>query len=170
MSSLPVIITALVPSAFVILLGFIAGRIPLFKPESGGVLANPGFTFCLPSLLLKATAAMATAELHDWRFFPGLTLGLPVIYFLALTIALAVFRKLIAASSLQALSSAFPAMAGIPALLALIGASGVAVRCIRELNCEPRDDAADPDTAGGRSHSRGALTTHGDLESPPALH
>lgn len=127
MSLLPVIINALVPIAFVILLGFLAGHFGLFKAESGEVLANLGLTFCLPALLFNATATMTMAELHDWRFFLGLALGLLVIYFLALTISMGIFRKPVDASSLQALSSAFPSMAlvGIPLLLALIGRSAV---------------------------------------------
>ncbi len=109
------------------MLGFLAGRFDLFKPESGEVLANLGLTFCLPALLFNATATMTMAELHDWRFFLGLALGLLVIYFLALTISMGIFRKPVDASSLQALSSAFPSMAlvGIPLLLALIGRSAV---------------------------------------------
>ncbi len=127
MSSLPTIVNALGPIAFVILLGFLAGRFGLFSPESGGVLANLGLTFCLPALLLNATATMTMAELHDWRFFLGLALGLLVIYFLALALSLVIFRKPPAPSSLDALSSAFPSMAlvGIPVLLALIGTSAV---------------------------------------------
>ena len=65
MSSLPTIVNALGPIAFVILLGFLAGRFGLFSPENGGVLANLGLTFCLPALLLNATATMTMAELHD---------------------------------------------------------------------------------------------------------
>ena len=127
MSSLLTIVDALGPIAFVILLGYLAGRFGLFSPESSGVLANLGLTFCLPALLLNATATMTMAELRDWRFFLGLAIGLLVIYFLALAISAVVFRKPIAPSSLDALSSAFPSMAlvGIPVLIALIGTSAV---------------------------------------------
>jgi predicted permease len=127
MSSLPVIVNALVPIALVIMLGFLAGRIGLIKPENSGVLASLVLDFCLPALLFNATATMTTAELHDWRFFLGMALGLLVIYFLALVLSLAIFRKPIAASSLQALSSAFPSMAlvGIPLLSAVSGTAAV---------------------------------------------
>jgi hypothetical protein len=39
LSSLPMILDALVPVAFVILLGMLAGRLGLIKPENSGVLA-----------------------------------------------------------------------------------------------------------------------------------
>jgi predicted permease len=70
---------------------------------------------------------MTIAELSDWRFFLGIALGLLVIYAAAMAISLAVFRKPIDASSLQALNSAFPNMAfmGVPLLTAVIGASAV---------------------------------------------
>jgi predicted permease len=127
MSLLPVIVNALVPIAFVILLGFLAGRAGLIKPESSGVLAVLALDFCLPSLLFNASATMSTAALQNWRFFLGIALGLLAIYLLALAISLAIFRKPVVASSLQALNSAFPNMAfmGIPVLTAVIGASVV---------------------------------------------
>jgi malonate transporter and related proteins len=127
MSLLPVIVDALVPIAFVILLGLFAGRAGIVKPESSGVLATLALDFCLPSLLFAATATMTTAELQNWRFFLGIALGLLSIYVLALAISLAVFRKPITPSSLQALNSAFPNMAfiGVPVLTAVIGASAV---------------------------------------------
>jgi malonate transporter len=116
MSLLPVIVNALAPIAFVILLGFLAGRTGLIEPESSAVLAVLALDFCLPSLLFSATATMSTAELQNWRFFLGIALGLLAICLLALAISRVIFREPIAASSLQTLSSAFPNMAfmGVP--------------------------------------------------------
>jgi hypothetical protein len=127
MSVLLVIVNALVPIAFVILLGVLAGKTGLINPKSSGALAALTLDFCLPALLFTATATMSTKELQNWRFFLGIALGLLVIYLLALAISLALFRKPIAASSLQALNSAFPNMAfmGVPLLTAVIGASAV---------------------------------------------
>jgi len=58
MSSLPVIVNALVPIAFVIMLGFLAGQIGLIKPENSDVLGSLVLDFCLPALLFNATAAI----------------------------------------------------------------------------------------------------------------
>jgi predicted permease len=50
MSVLLVIVSALVPIAFVILLGVLAGRVGLIKPGSSNVLATLALDFCLPAL------------------------------------------------------------------------------------------------------------------------
>ena len=122
-----VILNALVPIAFVILLGFLAGRLKLISATSGGVLAVLALEFCLPSLLFNATAHTPTSEFQNWRFFLGIALGLLFNYLVALGIAVVVFRKSVSQSSLQALCSSFPNMAfmGIPLFLAVIGAPGV---------------------------------------------
>ena len=127
LSSLPMILDALVPVAFVILLGMLAGRLGLIKPENSGVLATLALDFCLPALLFAATAKMTLKELENWPFFVGIAAGLLAIYLVALALSLAAFRKPIAASSLQALNSAFPNMAfmGVPVLTAVIAASAV---------------------------------------------
>jgi malonate transporter and related proteins len=127
MSLLLVIVNALVPIAFVILLGWMAGRLGLLESESSSTLAVLALDFCLPSLLFVATAGMSLGELRDWRFFLSIALGLLAIYVVALIISRVFFRQPLAASSLQALNSAFPNMAfmGIPVLTAAIGASAV---------------------------------------------
>jgi malonate transporter len=100
MSSLPVIVDALVPIVFVILLGILAGCIGLITREGSGVLSSLALDFCMPALLFSRTATMSMAELQDWGLLLGITLGLLSIYLLALVLSLAIFRKPIAASSL----------------------------------------------------------------------
>lgn len=125
MSVLLVIVNALVPIAFVILLGVLAGRMGSIKPESSAVLAALALDFCLPALLFEATATMPIAEFAQWRFFLGIALGLLGVYAIAMAVALALFKKPVAADSMQALNSSFPNMAfmGVPVLTAVIGTS-----------------------------------------------
>jgi len=127
MGSLSVIVLALVPVAFVILLGFLAGRFGVINPDRSRVLAALALDFCLPALLFAATAVMTLAELENWQFFLGIAIGLLSIYAAALALSLTAFRRSTAASSLQALNSAFPNMAfmGVPVLTAVIGNSAV---------------------------------------------
>jgi len=122
-----VILNALVPIAFVILLGFAAGKLGCLKAESSKVLAILALEFCLPSLLLYATATMPTAEFEKGRFFLGITLGLLAVYLLALAVAKTVFRMETAPAALQALCTAFPNMAfmGVPLMLAVVGNQAV---------------------------------------------
>jgi malonate transporter and related proteins len=126
-SSLSVIVLALAPVAFVILLGLLAGRVGLISPDRSRVLAALALDFCLPALLFAATAVMTMAELENWQFFLGIAVGLLSIYLVALGMSLAAFRRSTASSSLQALNSSFPNMAfmGVPVLTAVIGKSAV---------------------------------------------
>lgn len=127
MGSLSVIVLALVPVAFVILLGFLAGRFGVISPDRSRILAALALDFCLPALLLAATAAMTLSELENWQFFLGVAIGLLSIYAAALALSLTAFHRSPAASSLQALNSAFPNMAfmGVPVLTAVIGKTAV---------------------------------------------
>jgi predicted permease len=127
MASLSVTILALVPVAFVILLGLLAGRLGVISADRSRVLAALALDFCLPALLFAATAVMTTQKLENWQFFLGIAIGLLGIYAMSLALSLAAFRKSTAASSLQALNSSFPNMAfmGVPVLTAVIGKSAV---------------------------------------------
>jgi malonate transporter len=127
MASLSVIVLALVPVAFVILLGLLAGRLGVISPERSRVLASLALDFCLPALLFAATAVMTVKEMENWQFFLGIAIGLLSIYVVTLGLSLGVFRNSTAASSLQALNSSFPNMAfmGVPVLTAVIGTSAV---------------------------------------------
>ena len=127
MASLSVITLALLPVAFVILLGVLAGRFGVISPERSQVLSALALDFCLPALLFAATAVMTIKEMENWQFFLGIAIGLLSIYVAALALALTAFRQSTAASSLQALNSSFPNMAfmGVPVLTAVIGKSAV---------------------------------------------
>lgn len=135
MSSLSVILRALVPVAFVILLGVFAGRVRLIRPEQSNVLATLALNFCLPALLFGATATMAPGDWSNWRLSLGIALGLLVIFISALIISLAFFRNTLAASSLQALNSAFPNVAfiGVPVFTAVLGKSAMLLVVIGNL-------------------------------------
>jgi len=122
-----VILNALVPIAFVILLGFAAGKLGWLKAEHSKTLAVLALEFCLPALLLYSTATMPTAEFEKGRFFLGIALGLLAVYMLALALAKTAFRMETAPASLQALCTAFPNMAfmGVPLMLAVFGTQAV---------------------------------------------
>lgn len=66
MSVLFIIIDALLPIAFVILLGTVASRSGMIRSEQRSVLDGPRWISALPSLLFVATATMSTAELSKW--------------------------------------------------------------------------------------------------------
>jgi malonate transporter len=122
-----IIINALAPVAFVILLGFLAGRFNIVAASASSELAVLVLDFCLPAALFIGTASATPSQLDDWRFFAAIAIGLLAVYLLGLVIALVVFRHKVDAASLQALNGSFPNMAfmGIPVLTAVIGPAAV---------------------------------------------
>jgi len=111
-------INALAPLAFVILLGWLAGRYGVIASAASSALAVLVLHFCLPADLFIGTASVAPGQLDDWRFLVAIAVGLLAIYLAGLVIALVVFRLRVNASALQALNGSFPNMAfmGIPVL------------------------------------------------------
>jgi predicted permease len=122
-----IITNALAPVAFVILLGWLAGRYGVIEAAASSALAVLVLDFCLPADLFIGTASASPGQLEDWRFFVAIAVGLLAIYLAGLVIALVVFRLRVDASALQALNGSFPNMAfmGIPVLTAVSGPSAV---------------------------------------------
>jgi malonate transporter len=122
-----IIINALAPVAFVILLGWLAGRYGVIAAAASSDLAVLVLDFCLPADLFIGTASASPGQLEDWRFFVAIAVGLLAIYLAGLVIALLVFRLRVDAGALQALNGSFPNMAfmGIPVLTAVSGPSAV---------------------------------------------
>ncbi len=127
MSVLLVTLTTLAPIAFALLLGVLAGRTGLMRPQDNDVLFRLSLDFCLPALLFVTAATMSVEQLGNWRFYLGITLGLLVVFAAMMAVSLTVFRKPLSAGSLQALNSSFPNMAamGVPVLTSVLGASSV---------------------------------------------
>ena len=122
-----IIINALVPVAFVMLLGWLAGRYGVIATAASSELAVLVLDFCLPASLFVGTASASPSQLDNWPFFVAIAIGLLAIYAAGLAIALVVFRLGVDAGALQALNGSFPNMAfmGIPVLTAVIGPSAV---------------------------------------------
>ena len=127
MSVLLITLTTLVPIAFALLLGVMAGRTGLMNPKNNDILFRLSLEFCLPALLFVTAATMSIEQLSNWRFYLGIALGLLVVFVAMMVVSLTVFRKPLPASSLQALNGSFPNMAamGVPVLTSVLGASSV---------------------------------------------
>ena len=120
------ILNGLLPVAFVILLGWFAGRIGLLKHDDAGVLATLVIRFALPFALFEGAVKTSPDKLHNVGFALCLTLGLMGTYLIALGIGRFVFRHDLRTATMQALVCAFPDMAyfGAPILAAMFGAEG----------------------------------------------
>lgn len=121
------IVLALVPVAFVIALGWLAGKWKILDASQNGLLAGFVVQFTLPADLFIGAAQASPAQIENWGFLLGLALGLVVIYLLGLFLAVVVFRHNFAEGALQAMNGSFPNMAamGIPILGELIGPSSL---------------------------------------------
>ena len=127
MEVLLTLLTILVPIGFALLSGVLAGRTKLIDPARNDVFFVLALDFCLPSLMFITTATMSIAQLTDWRFYLGITIGLLSVYAVAFVLWLMVFKKSLSESSIQALNGSFPNMAamGVPLLTAVLGATAV---------------------------------------------
>jgi malonate transporter len=120
------ILNGLLPVAFVILLGWLSGRIGLLKHDDAGVLATLVIRFALPFALFEGAVKTSPDKLHNVGFALCLTLGLMGTYLIALAIGRFVFRHDLRTATMQALVCAFPDMAyfGAPILAAVFGPEG----------------------------------------------
>jgi malonate transporter and related proteins len=120
------ILNGLLPVAFVILLGWFAGRIGLLKHDDAGVLATLVIRFALPFALFEGAVKTSPDKLHNFGFAASLTLGLMGTYLIALALGRFVFRHDLRTATMQALVCAFPDMAyfGAPILASVFGPEG----------------------------------------------
>lgn len=120
------ILNGLLPVAFVIMLGWLAGRIGLLKHDDAGVLATLVIRFALPFALFEGAVKTSPEKLHNVGFALCLTLGLMGTYVIALGVGRFVFKHDLRTATMQALVCSFPDMAyfGAPILAAMFGPEG----------------------------------------------
>ncbi|ANB72190.1 transporter [Paraburkholderia phytofirmans OLGA172] len=120
------ILNGLLPVAFVIMLGWLAGRIGLLKHTDADVLATLVIRFALPFALFEGAVKTSPDKLNNVAFALCLTLGLMGTYVTVLVVGRVVFRHDLRTAAMQALVCAFPDMAyfGAPILAAVFGPVG----------------------------------------------
>jgi predicted permease len=129
------ILNGLLPVAFIIVLGWLSGRIGMLRHEDAGVFATFVIRFALPFALFSAAATTPADKIIN----PGLALclgfGLMVTYLLALAVGRFIFRHDLRTATMQALVCAYPDMAyfGAPILAAMFGPAGFLVVLVGNL-------------------------------------
>jgi malonate transporter and related proteins len=119
-----VILPALVPIYFVLLLGFTAGKRGIVKRAHVGGLNTVVMSFALPASLLAATAATPRAAmLGQWPLLVTLVVAMMLIYPLWYLLQRRALRRSVRVSAIQSLTVALPnyAAAGLPIVTALLG-------------------------------------------------
>jgi malonate transporter len=120
------VLTALLPVAFAIALGWLSGRLGYLRHEHADVFAIFVLRFALPLSLLGGALHATAAEIANLPFLFCLAFGLMGTYVLAILAGLFLFGHDLKTSTIQALVCAFPDMAyfGAPVLAAVIGPTG----------------------------------------------
>ncbi len=123
---LETILDGLLPIAFVVMLGWLSGRLGLLKSADAGVLAVLVIRFALPFALFEGAIGTAPEKLGHLGFAGCLLFGLMGSYLVALAMGRYLFRHDLRTSTVQALVCAFPDMAyfGAPVLAAVFGPEG----------------------------------------------
>ncbi|HVN18984.1 MAG TPA: AEC family transporter, partial [Dongiaceae bacterium] len=121
------ILTTLVPVAFVILLGYVAGHRNLLKVADRVSITNLVLTWLLPSLLFAGVLKTPRVDLLNYRIPLIFLVGLMVPFLAVLLIGQFVLRYDRRTATLKAGILAFPDMVfmGIPILGRLFGPSSL---------------------------------------------
>lgn len=120
------LLQSLFPLVFIMLLGWLSGKLGYTRREDASVLATVVIRFALPFHLFIGALHTNPDKIKNFTFMSVLVIGLMGSYFLTLLISRYVFRHDIKTSAIQSLVCAFPDMAyfGAPVLAVLIGPEG----------------------------------------------
>ncbi|ADO47946.1 AEC family transporter [[Enterobacter] lignolyticus] len=120
------LLQSLFPLVFIMLLGWLSGKLGYTRREDASVLATVVIRFALPFHLFIGALNTNPDKIKNFSFMAVLVIGLMGSYFLTLLISRYVFRHDIKTSAVQSLVCAFPDMAyfGAPVLAVLIGPEG----------------------------------------------
>lgn len=120
------LLQSLFPLVFIMLLGWMSGKLGYSKREDANVLATVVIRFALPFHLFVGALNTDPEKIQNLPFMAVLVIGLMGSYLLTLFISRFIFRHDIKTSAIQSLVCAFPDMAyfGAPVLAVLIGPEG----------------------------------------------
>jgi malonate transporter and related proteins len=121
------ILSALAPVAFVMLAGFLAGRIGLINADGAKSLSTVVVNFALPCALFVSIFGFKPSQFEDIGYVLTLLIGITLPFFVAFFLALALWKKPYGEASLFASNSGFPDMAyfGLPVVMTVIGQQGM---------------------------------------------
>ncbi|UXY11898.1 AEC family transporter [Kosakonia sp. ML.JS2a] len=120
------LLQSLFPLVFIMLLGWLSGKLGYTRREDATVLATVVIRFALPFHLFIGALNTNPEKIKNFSFMAVLIIGLMGSYLLTLILSRYVFRHDIKTSAIQSLVCAFPDMAyfGAPVLAVLIGPEG----------------------------------------------
>jgi len=121
------ILSALVPVAFVVLLGYLAGRSKLVNQDGSKSLSTVVVNFALPCSLFVAIFGFSPSQFENIPYVVTLLVSITLPFFVAFFLALMIWKKPIGEAALFGSNSGFPDMAyfGLPVVLTVIGQQGM---------------------------------------------
>jgi len=126
MNSIEEIVAAIVPVAFVILLGYLAGKRGKLKTDDSLLITRLVLEWIFPALMLVSMAETPREQLLDFKFLIAVLIGIMGMYAFGLLFGWLRFGELRHAT-LKGFVVGFPdaAFMGIPILTSLFGQSGM---------------------------------------------
>jgi malonate transporter len=120
------IVGPLLPVAFIIALGYIAGKRRRLSHDDSLLISRLVLTWIFPSLLLIGMAKTSRAQILDYRYIAATFVGIIGMYLLVLALGWWQLRKLDSAT-IKALVGAYPdaAFMGIPILQSMFGPGSI---------------------------------------------
>lgn len=121
------ILNALAPVAFVVLLGFYAGRTKMINGDGAKSMSTVVVNFALPCILFVSIFSFSPKQFENIDYVLTLLIGICLPFFIALFLATLIWKKPVAEASLFASNSGFPDMAyfGLPVVLTVLGQQGM---------------------------------------------
>lgn len=121
------ILNALVPVAFVVLLGFYGGLSKMITAEGAKSMSTVVVNFALPCVLFVSIFSFSPKQFENIDYVLTLLIGICLPFFIALFVGMFVWKKPAGEASLFASNSGFPDMAyfGLPVVLTVIGQQGM---------------------------------------------
>lgn len=121
------ILTALAPVTFVVLMGVLAGKTRLISSDGTKTLSTAVVNFALPCALFVSTFSFSPTQFENVHYVLTLLISISLPFFVALALAKVVWKKDSPEAALFASNSGFPDMAyfGVPIVITVIGQQGM---------------------------------------------
>jgi predicted permease len=121
------ILNALTPVAFVIALGFLAGKTKLVANDGAKSLSTVVVNFALPCALFVSIFSFSPAQFENIPYVLTLLIGITLPFLIALFLASVIWKKPAGEAALFGSNSGFPDMAyfGLPVVMTVIGQQGM---------------------------------------------
>ena len=121
------ILNALVPVAIVVLFGYFAGRTKVVSPDGAKCLSTVVVNFALPCALFVSIFNFSPSQFENIPYVITLLIGIALPFFVALFLAVVVWKKPVGEAALFGSNGGFPDMAyfGLPVILTVLGSQGM---------------------------------------------